>query len=266
MIHSTTSSGKFRRLVRKLRPMLGDMPVSVELVATGLLERIWHIGISEAHRGDIGSKLDNEEIAEIIGWHGDAEELVALLVSEKWLDVHPTHRLIIHDWHIHAPRHVKGNAAKSGGFLTCEGSSLGDVPCDTKEAPLGTDTEPNRTKPNQTNRSIDTARIFGGNEITVDEWKVIEPRLKVIRKAIQPDERRTLKEADEELIIATAAIEHRAGLQLIDPILKSMREVKVQKPFAYFRRSFINTCTAVGFDGQRALLTTPVHKRPKVPP
>lgn len=126
-------------------------------------------------------------------------------------------------------------------------------------------TEPNLTD-NQSERSIDTARIFGGNEITVDEWKVIEPRLKVIRKAIQPDERRTLKEADEELIIATATIEHRAGLQLIDPILKSMREVKVQKPFAYFRKSFINTCTAIGFDGQRALLTTPVHKRPKVPP
>ncbi len=132
--------------------------------------------------------------------------------------------------------------------------SLGEAP-----------TEPNLTD-NQSERSIDTARIFGGNEITVDEWKVIEPRLKAIRKAIQPDERRTLKEADEELIIATAAIEHRAGLQLIDSILKSMREVKVQKPFAYFRRSFINTCTAVGFDGQRALLTTPVHKRPKVPP
>lgn len=266
MIHSTTSSGKFRRLVRKLRPMLGDMPVSVELVATGLLERIWHIGISEAHRGDIGSKLDNEEIAEIIGWHGDAEELIALLVSEKWLDVHPTHRLLIHDWHIHAPRHVKGNAAKSGGFLTCDGNSLGDVPYDTKEAPLGSDTEPNLTKHNQTNRSIDRATVFSGKEIGEDEWKELQPKLKATRKAIQPDERRKLKDADRELLIAAAAIEKRAGVTLIDPILKSMKETKPQKPFPYFRTSFINACNAVGLDGRRALISIPIPRIPEAQP
>lgn len=72
MIHQTTQGGKFKRLVRKLRPLLTDCPVAVETVAVGLLERLWHATIVGAMRGDIG-RFDNEELAEAMGWHGDAQ-------------------------------------------------------------------------------------------------------------------------------------------------------------------------------------------------
>lgn len=118
-------------------------------------------------------------------------------------------------------------------------------------------TEPNLTD-NQSERSIDRAAIFSGKEIGEDEWRELQPKLKATRKAIQPDERRKLKDADRELLIAAATIERRAGVVLIDPILKSMKETKPQKPFPYFRTSFINACNAVGLDGRRALISIPM--------
>jgi hypothetical protein len=128
----------------------------------------------------------------------------------------------------------------------------------TPQASLGeAPTEPNLTD-NQSERSIDRAMVFSGKEIGDDEWKELQPKLKAARKAIQPDERRKLKDADRELLIAAAAIERRAGVSLIDPILKSMKETKPQKPFPYFRTSFINACNSVGLDGRRALISIPM--------
>lgn len=126
-------------------------------------------------------------------------------------------------------------------------------------------TEPNLTD-NQSERSIDRAMVFSGKEIGEEEWRELQPKLKATRKAIQPDERRKLKDADRELLIAAAAIESRAGVSLIDPILKSMKETKPQKPFPYFRTSFINACTAVGLDGRRALISIPIPAIPEAQP
>ncbi len=96
---------KFLRLKRRLK-----MP-SWQVV--GLLESIWLFTQSNAPAGDIGRHLD-EDIAAHLEWDGDAEALVKDLVECGWLDRHETHRLIVHDWHEHAPNYVKGNMAKHG--------------------------------------------------------------------------------------------------------------------------------------------------------
>ena len=84
---------KFKKLCRKL-----GLP---EYAVLGVLEAIWHMTAREAPCGDIG-KLSNEDIAATIGWDRDDDELIEALISCRWIDTHPTHRLIIHDWKDHA--------------------------------------------------------------------------------------------------------------------------------------------------------------------
>jgi hypothetical protein len=150
MIHTATQTAKFKRMVRKVRPLVAGMPIEPETVCVGLLERLWHATIASAFRGDIGSKMDDEEIAEAIGWSGDSQEIITILIETGWLDRCDNHRLVVHDWDNHAPKFVKGNAARYGGIIK-QGSSLEEVPCNTSpnEIPLS-DLAPNQTKQNVT--------------------------------------------------------------------------------------------------------------------
>jgi hypothetical protein len=84
---------KLKRLVRVLQ-----IP---QYAAVGILESLWHLTAREALMGNIG-KLTNEDIAAWIDWEGDADSLVAALVSSGWIDEDSTHRLVIHDWLEHA--------------------------------------------------------------------------------------------------------------------------------------------------------------------
>jgi hypothetical protein len=126
VIHTTTQNAKFRLLARRLRAAIGTSPVSVETITVGLLERLWHLAATSAPRGDIG-RHDDELIAEMVGWDGSAEILIAALVDSRWLDRHPEHRLVVHDWHDHAPNFIKGNVLKMGGFVS-EQAPLSGVP------------------------------------------------------------------------------------------------------------------------------------------
>jgi len=101
----TTELVKFRHLKRLL-----SLP---QYAAIGLLESLWMFASKNAPIGDIG-RHTNEDIACMIEWNGDADELIAVLVKCGWLDEHQTHRLIIHDWSEHAPNWLKGNLAKHG--------------------------------------------------------------------------------------------------------------------------------------------------------
>lgn len=248
MIHTTTQTGKFRRLVRKLRPMLAEMPVSVELVATGILERIWHIGISDAFRGDIG-KLDNEEIAEMVGWHGDADAFVDLLVEEKWLDRHPTHRLLIHDWHEHAPKYVKGNAAKSGGFYTINGDSPKEPPSDAKDSPLGDDTLP--YLPNKLiNQGEGTNGVSYKNlKIDDDEWEELRPELQGIKDDLFGD--RILPQEDRETLIRDVLVAgHYLPANEMDRIRRNGKRLKkrnkLDSPMGYLHTCVSTACNENG--------------------
>lgn len=148
----TTQSGKFTRLVRRLRELLGPLPVSHETVAVGLLERLWHATAAGAWLGDIG-RYSNEEICELVGWTGDASALINLLLECAWLDRSTEHRLVVHDWHIHATNTIQNNAKRHGKeFASLRKDAPKELPKEPpkeppKESPQGTSSLPDLTKP-----------------------------------------------------------------------------------------------------------------------
>lgn len=162
MKSGTTELMKFKRLVRDLRPHFEGWPIDPVTIVSGLLERLWLTTASSAIRGDIG-RYEDEEIAEQLGWYGDAKILIDALVARHWIDRHDVFRLVVHDWADHAPRHVCGNVAKLGGFAVpsskVENSTQGQSPKEQPQGPSPTappygtaprDTPPNLTGPNPT--------------------------------------------------------------------------------------------------------------------
>lgn len=158
MIHTVTQTAKFKLFNRKLRALIPNSPISIETIAVGILERLWHLTVIDAYHGDIG-KLSDDMIAEMIGWEGDSTLLINALVECKWVDRHPIHRLVTHDWHMHCPKFVKGNVTQSGVPFASEGSPPEDtrntapvtapVNGPRNTTPVPNLTKPNLTKPNQ---------------------------------------------------------------------------------------------------------------------
>lgn len=93
--------------------MLADT-LGLELfAAVGLLECLFHFTAQYARRGDIGRYPDNL-IAQRCFWKREPETLVSALVKCRWLDEHPEHRLIVHDWHDHADNTVRMALTRRG--------------------------------------------------------------------------------------------------------------------------------------------------------
>lgn len=105
MKSGTTELLKFKKLQRRLGLKVWE--------CAGLLEMLWFFTLRNAPEGDIG-KHSNEDIAAYIEWDRDADELVKVLTDTGWIDVSEDHRLIVHDWHEHAPNHLKGGLKHSG--------------------------------------------------------------------------------------------------------------------------------------------------------
>ena len=134
MKQSTTSSIKFMRLKRALGRHKWEV--------LGILEAIIHFAIANTPAGNLG-KYSNGDIAASIEYQDDADFLIKSLAESGWLDPHPEHRFIIHDWADHAPRYVKGNLSRHGKEIvklvteqspkevakeTAIGDSLGSLP------------------------------------------------------------------------------------------------------------------------------------------
>lgn len=157
MKHGTMQLVKFKKLHRRLG-------FATYRETAGLLEVMWLVAARETPRGDLG-QMDNETIAIELEWNGDPDHLVKSLVETRWLDPHPEHRLVVHDWADHAARFVHGVAAKKGGMIvvTDEDYSRGlqswttdddETPDSPQPAGAGT-TIPNHTLPNQRILSCD---------------------------------------------------------------------------------------------------------------
>jgi len=95
---------KTKRLCRHLRIPLYQ--------AVGILETLWHITAKQAIRGDIG-KLSDEDIALGLDYRDDEAKLIQALIHCGWIETHPEHRLIIHDWPDHAPDTVHRKMARA---------------------------------------------------------------------------------------------------------------------------------------------------------
>ena len=105
MKRGTPELTKTKRLARRL----ALPPYAV----VGVLEYLWHWTARNARRGDVG-RYENIDIAEGIGWNGDADELVAALLEEGWLDESSEHRLVVHDWQDHADDTTRKALEKAG--------------------------------------------------------------------------------------------------------------------------------------------------------
>lgn len=92
-----------RRLMRKL-----GVPL---YAATGLLELVWNLTSTEAPQGNIG-KIDDEDIADKVGWDDPAATLIDALVDAGWLDRDDHYRLLVHDWPEHAENNVHTTLAR----------------------------------------------------------------------------------------------------------------------------------------------------------
>lgn len=122
MYHTVTATAKFKRFVRALRDLVPPellKVVAVETIAVGLLERVWHTAMSSAPRGDVG-RITDAEIAEHCGWFLDPSALIEALLAGDWLHRDSRWRLVVHDWHEHAPRFCRGIASRNGGFATVD--------------------------------------------------------------------------------------------------------------------------------------------------
>lgn len=87
-----------------------------EYEAVGLLQTLWNKTDINCPRGDIG-RLSNEDIAVILDWRRDPDELIKSLVRRGWIDEHVEHRLIIHDWPDHCENTTHRKVARSKEFF-----------------------------------------------------------------------------------------------------------------------------------------------------
>ena len=117
----------------------------------GVLESLWLFTQANAPRGDIGKHSD-EDIAAAIEWDGDPAEFVGHLKECGWLDTCDQYRLVVHDWHDHAPRYLKGALYKNGQDFVKASAKQGAKQAAKQGAkqPAESSILPNLTKPNQT--------------------------------------------------------------------------------------------------------------------
>jgi hypothetical protein len=79
--------------------------------AWGLMEGLWNFATRYAPAGNVG-KYPNQELADALAWDGEPDKLIDAITESGWLDRHETERLIIHDWHEHAPDYLKKREKK----------------------------------------------------------------------------------------------------------------------------------------------------------
>jgi hypothetical protein len=143
---------KFKRLQRRLNDTRRGI--------VGLLESLW-IGVAKnCPEGDVG-RFSNEEIAIMVDWEGDADQLIEALIECGWIDSSDQYRLVVHDWHEHCPTYVRGGLAKQKkepigtsyryNLNKTEVQPIGSPKATASEVPstIPSLTKPNLTKPRE---------------------------------------------------------------------------------------------------------------------
>ena len=207
MKHDVTVSGRFIKLMRFVRQQMpSDAMVDPATTTVGLLDRLSHLAITSAMAGDIGRDHDNDEIAEAIGWLGDADLLIEAMVKAGWLIECNVNRLIVADWKDNAPNFIKGNLSKHGrNFANAQNHVKSDSAKQgaqgrlleqaakqvAKQGAQGTlpynTTQQNTTKPNKTKEktSSKSKDDFDGVGAFDEFWNVVH---KKVGKAVAKSE------------------------------------------------------------------------------
>lgn len=104
-LRGTLTHRKTRRLAQVLRI---EVPA-----ALGYVEALLHVTGEQAISGDIG-RMSNEDIAMEIFSSLPPDDLVEAFVASGWIDKHPIHRLVVHDWSQHSDDAVDVKLARKG--------------------------------------------------------------------------------------------------------------------------------------------------------
>lgn len=97
------------RKTRRLAQLLGIEPPA----ALGYVEALFHVTGEQAIQGDIG-RMSNADIAMEIFSSIDPDTLVKAYIDAGWIDTHPIHRLVLHDWSEHSDDAVDVKLARKG--------------------------------------------------------------------------------------------------------------------------------------------------------
>jgi hypothetical protein len=117
--------------------------------ALGYLTLLWDFTSDVAPCGDVGKHPDGA-IARACEWPGEPSEFVASLVASKFLDLDPTHRLLIHHWPDHCERWVKAKLEKLSLAFAVATVEVTTEPT-VEASPPRDQPEPTRTNPTRTN-------------------------------------------------------------------------------------------------------------------
>ena len=99
--------------------------------AIGHLELLWAFVAQKTPHGNVGKWADGA-IARASHWTGDATAFVTALCDAGFLERHEEYRLIVHDWHEHAPRWVASKLIRAGqDFCRPAGSEKPEKPANT---------------------------------------------------------------------------------------------------------------------------------------
>jgi hypothetical protein len=77
------------------------------------LEAIWHFTGRFTPQGNIG-KYPDQAIEAWVEWDGEPGALISGLTASGWLNDHPVHRIVVHDWAQHADKATKNSLHRSG--------------------------------------------------------------------------------------------------------------------------------------------------------
>lgn len=100
--------------------------------AVGILELLFHFAAEFAPAGDVG-KFTDKRIAAALDWGGAPDKLISAMVEARWLERHPTARLLVHDWDEHADRTTVQRLTRSGKTTVKSNQSVRDFLCTQHE-------------------------------------------------------------------------------------------------------------------------------------
>lgn len=96
------------------------------VTALGHLELLFHFTANYAPAGDIG-RYSDKRIAAALDWTGRPEKVIAALQQAGFIESHPTHRLVVHDWHVHADAAVRKRLDRAKMAFVCSQQHTGQV-------------------------------------------------------------------------------------------------------------------------------------------
>lgn len=155
------------------------------LEAIGLVEMLFHFAMDHADDGGVG-RFNSEELADGLLWDGDHEILENALIESGWLCPCDEFRLVICDWHSHAPDFIHRRINRTGrafatGATPKSARGSGDIgrPLGDQGAPQGKarQAKPSQAKPSQGEEEPPAPASVGPSVMTFPikdgkEWKL----------------------------------------------------------------------------------------------